>query len=151
MQQLQQFWKWLWGIKISKKIVYFKWLALIHRVTPVGEWGKVENANLFCLIFVCIQSRLLNIVCGVVILQWNIWKKILRILRAIYLVNGQLYYQCCIRRRLWMFFFFQNEATFPLVRKDYYKESIQGDLYTNRGIFLRSSSRRLDYLHSLAG
>ena len=25
--------------------------------------------------------------------------------------------------------FFQNEATFPLVRKDYYKETIQGDIH----------------------
>ena len=37
---------------------------------------------------------------------------------------------------------FQNEATFPLVRKDYYVESLQGDLYTHRGDFLRSSKRR---------
>ena len=48
-----------------------------------------------------------------------------------------------------VFFFFQNEATFPLVRKNYYKESLQGDLYTHQGVFLRSSSRRWDYLHSL--
>ena len=39
-------------------------------------------------------------------------------------------------------FFFQIEATFPLVRKDYYIESLQGDLYTHRGVFLRSSKRR---------
>ena len=37
------------------------------------------------------------------------------------------------------FFFSQNEATFPLVRKDYYIESLQRDLYTHRGDFLRSS------------
>ena len=28
-----------------------------------------------------------------------------------------------------MYFFFQNEATFPLVRKEYYKEPIHGGLY----------------------
>ena len=30
-----------------------------------------------------------------------------------------------------VFLFFQNEATFPLVRKDYYKETIRGGLYIN--------------------
>ena len=43
---------------------------------------------------------------------------------------------------LLLVFFFQNEATFPLVRKDYYIESLQGDLYTHQGDFLRSSKRR---------
>ena len=32
--------------------------------------------------------------------------------------------------------FFQNEATFPLVRWDYYKETVQGGLNIDRGISL---------------
>ena len=41
-----------------------------------------------------------------------------------------------------IFIFFQNEATFQLVRKDYYKEIVQGGLYIDRGISLRSNSRK---------
>ena len=39
------------------------------------------------------------------------------------------------------FFSPQNEATFPLIRRDYYKKTIQGGLYINRGITLWPSSR----------
>ena len=38
-------------------------------------------------------------------------------------------------------FVFQNEATFPLVRRDYYRKTIQSGLYINKGITLRPSSR----------
>ena len=47
-------------------------------------------------------------------------------------------------------FFFQNEATFPLVRRDYYRKTIQGGLYINRGITLWPSSRIWDYVHNLS-
>ena len=39
------------------------------------------------------------------------------------------------------FSFSQKEATFPLVRRDYYRKTIQGGLYINQGITLRPSSR----------
>ena len=38
-QHLKQFWKWLWGIKMSTRIVCFLWL-LVHRVIPVNGWQK---------------------------------------------------------------------------------------------------------------
>ena len=37
---------------------------------------------------------------------------------------------------MFVVFFFQNESTFPLVRKDYYKETIQGGLNIDQGISL---------------
>jgi hypothetical protein len=43
------------------------------------------------------------------------------------------------------FFFFQNEATFPLVRKDYYIISTRRLIHTS-GDFLRSSKKRMSLL-----
>ena len=43
-----------------------------------------------------------------------------------FLVRGQSQFSNCQ-----FLFFFQNEATFPLVRKDYYIESLQGGLLRN--------------------
>ena len=62
-QHLMQFWKCLWSIKMSRKIVCFRWL-LVHRAIPVNGWRK-GNANNICP-FVWIQKTLLNIVWGVI-------------------------------------------------------------------------------------
>ena len=49
-QLLKQFWKSLWGITRSKKIVCFSWL-LVHRAILVNGWrkGNVDNMCPFCI------------------------------------------------------------------------------------------------------
>mgnify|MGYP002775206253 CR=1 FL=1 len=81
MQQLQQFWKWLWGIKMSRKIVCFRWL-LVHRVIPINGWwkGNADNMCPFCMYLVetskhCLWS------CD---FAMEIWKRIITLLIPIY-------------------------------------------------------------------
>ena len=48
-QHLKQFWKWLWGIKLSRKNVCFQWL-LVHKPIPINGWqkGNVDKMCPFC-------------------------------------------------------------------------------------------------------
>ena len=48
-QHLKQFWKWLWGIKMSRKIVCFHWL-LVHKAILVNGWRK-GNVGKVCPFF----------------------------------------------------------------------------------------------------
>ena len=43
---LKQFWKWRWGIKMSRNIVCLRWL-LIHKAIPVNGWRK-GNVDKVC-------------------------------------------------------------------------------------------------------
>ena len=57
---------------------------------------------------------------------------------------------CQNRWAFLIFIFFQKKATFPLVRRDYYKKTIQGGSYINQGHTFRPSSRKWVYLHILS-
>ena len=35
--QLAEFWKWLWGMQLPKKVICLHWL-LIHYALPIGDW-----------------------------------------------------------------------------------------------------------------
>ena len=82
LENMQKFWKWLWGIKMSRKFVYFQWL-LIQRAIPVNAWQKglnIDNMCSFCTNLVETAKHCLWR-CDFVI---EIWKRIVTSLIPLY-------------------------------------------------------------------
>ena len=81
LQHLKSFWKWLWGIKMSRKIVCFRWW-LVHRAIPVHVWkkGNVDNMCTFCMDLIEIVKHCLWS-CG---FAMEIWKRIITLLLLVY-------------------------------------------------------------------
>ena len=56
-------------------------------------------------------------------------------------VDVEIQLPYCLIKIFLKIFLLPKKATFPLVRRDYYRKIMQGGLYINRGITLRPSSR----------
>ena len=80
-QNLKQFWKWLLGIKMNRKIVCFRWLS-VHKAIPVNGWWK-GNVGKVCPYFTDLVETSKHCLwnCSFVM---DLWKQIIQLLTLVY-------------------------------------------------------------------